>query len=163
MCVKKTRVCVLVTLLAAEVLAQRSAEDPHELLLRAIVRASSRLNSIANYSCLANVRRFRCSKPSHETLGCPICSADSTSRLISTDRLALEVAMFRDGEMFSWAGEGEFKTPDLGKLVGGGATLAGEFAAFPISILTELEPIDFEFHNGAFEFSVFESRHPLCY
>ncbi len=64
-------------------------------------------------------RRTKGSWPVHQTV---------------SDRLRLDVAVSRDGEMYSWVGENHFEDRSLARLVGGGATSTGAFSAFLTSI-----------------------------
>ena len=74
-------------------------------------------------------------------------SARWKTRLASSDRLRLDVAIADVQEMYSWAGANRFDDRDLDRLVNFGASTTGEFSGFLRAIFGVVDPSSF-LHAG---------------
>ena len=107
--------------------------------LRASVLDS--MNRVPRYTCVETVTRTR-SRPQYggrPPSACPALTEaraelDSSGFLVWHDRLRLDVAIGKDGEMFSWAGARTFETGDMDTLTSSGATGSGAFSSFLMSV-----------------------------
>src|SRR5207248_3521337 len=106
-------------------LAGGADRDPEEVLKRVTAKAVAARKVFPNYTCVETVTRnfFRPAAPGLPR-GCSLVleqrqhrAADAQLRLLSTDRLRLDVAMVQRGEVFSWVGVSKFDDSDLGRLV----------------------------------------------
>jgi hypothetical protein len=149
-----TRACGWLALGAC--LAGGADRDPKDVLKRVTAKAVAAGKAIPNYTCVETVNRnfFRPAAPGlpracslvleqrqHRTL-------DMQLRLLSTDRLRLDVAMVQRGEVFSWVGASKFDDSDLGRLVHSGPVGTGAFGAF-LSVVFGQDQPSFEFAKNA--------------
>ncbi|MGA8597249.1 MAG: hypothetical protein WB676_21240 [Bryobacteraceae bacterium] len=125
--------------------------DPTELLLNVRKKVMATVDRLPNYMCTETVDRSRLLP----TLGLtdiprfpkqaaseadPVASCNYlanlrkkpswTSRQIQSDRLQLDVAVSKEGEMYSLAGENRFRAGAPGDLIGTGLTSTGAFGIF---------------------------------
>lgn len=104
--------------------------DERALLAKAARNLENAVGAQRRYACEASVTR--------ERFG-PVGDG-SSGRLLTSERLRVEVAVFGGRQMFAWPGEGSFRYERLDDMVGGGASGTGEFGPFAASFLTESDP-----------------------
>lgn len=142
--------CGLVLLALATAAAQSPAVDPEELLRKAQHRVEQQADVLRNFTCTETVGRavYRPREKAGVVVNESDPSAPDSGFLLEwTDRLRLELAVFRGRELFSWPGAPEFRSPDFAELVGDeGASTSGEFGPFAISIfLSDVDPVSMHF------------------
>jgi hypothetical protein len=140
--------------LALVTLAACAAEDqdPVELLMRLRDQVMSHAGRIPNYTCIETIRRERFqpdggfAKQSCDTLLARRQKPDfaSTLRLMSIDRLRLDVAYTGEREIYSWAGANKFEDGEIDELIRDGAMGTGPFASMVVAIFTEGARFTFE-------------------
>src|SRR5579875_2325386 len=111
-----------------------AAFDPGELLRRATVGVSHSSDNLPRFACTETVQRslyVRKQAPRRQsttTQSLDVFSEVEPWRTLAwTDRVRLDVAVFDGRELFSWPGGQHFHHEDFDKLVGSGASSAGEF------------------------------------
>src|SRR5579864_719638 len=135
--------CVNLLLFSAAPL--HSEDEPRRVLLRISQSVMDTVERLPKYVCTQTVDRFQYEPERGKTHGraCDDIVAElNTSgkrRLTYSDRLRLDVAVSHDrsgldGEMYSWAGEGHFKSRDLFEIVPDGAMSTGTFSSMLASI-----------------------------
>jgi hypothetical protein len=121
---------VLVLFLSGSLCAQTPQVTPQQLfnkvreLIAAIVSAAPR------YTCVQTVERTWFDNTLSPMPGCAAPQdAPNLQHLVAVkqDRLRLDVGVVGADEVFSWHGENQFKTTDLGTMVSGGPITSGVF------------------------------------
>jgi hypothetical protein len=132
------RLLLLLCAFAAYGLAQQDSRrgDPESLLLQVRKKVMLKVNQLPKYLCTETIDRSTF-QPKAKVM---IRSCDDLARLRKkpdwkvhkdmSDRLRLDVAVSREGEMYSWSGEDHFHDRSLADLVRDGATSTGAFASF---------------------------------
>ncbi|MFZ0595275.1 MAG: hypothetical protein WAM39_32730 [Bryobacteraceae bacterium] len=125
--------------------------DPTELLLNVRKKVMATVDRLPNYICietvdrskflptlgLTNIPRFQ-KQAGYEAEPAASCNylanlrkkPSWATRQIQSDRLQLDVAVSKDGEMYSRAGENRFRAGAPGDLIGTGLTSTGAFGIF---------------------------------
>ncbi len=115
-------------------------EDGRAMLLAVRQKVMQTVYRLPRYLCTETVDR---STLQPDMVGPTVSCEDMASmrekgerrvHQILSDRLRLDVAVSRVGEMYSWVGENHFEDRSLAQLVGGGATSTGTFSSFLTSI-----------------------------
>ncbi len=106
------------------------AQPPGDLLRRVTRKVMDAIDSLPKYMCTETIERLQyepASSRTHEP-----CEPDphQRTRLMTSDRLRLDVAVSAAREMYSWVGESRFEDRSLFDLVGGGALSTGSFSSF---------------------------------
>src|ERR1043166_6968167 len=113
---------------------------PDAVLARLRQRVADDLRRMPNYTCVETISRHyfkpEVAPPANscDALGANNAPGGSSLLPWSFDRLRLDVAVSPSGELFSWAGAGEFEDRELTDIVGGGPIGTGAFGAFLTSI-----------------------------
>src|ERR1700689_1821259 len=112
--------------------------DPESLLLQVRKKVMAKVSQLPKYLCTETIDRSTF-QPKATVIGrsCDDLALlkkkpDWKVRKDTSDRLRLDVAVSREGEMYSWAGEDQFHDRGLADLVRDGATATGAFASFLI-------------------------------
>lgn len=115
--------------------------DPAQLLLEVRKRVVLTVTSLPKHLCTETIERTTFLP--RDAVVHPSCD-DLVSRKrqrdpgrvskYTADRLRLDVTIFGDNELFSWAGENHFEDKSLANLIAGGATSTGAFATLLGSI-----------------------------
>ena len=122
--------------------AARAASDPIQVLRRATQQVIASLREMPNCTCVEDVTRDYY-EPAASTLprACPVLleqrrhpTPDLALRLFSSDRLRLEVAMDRKGELFSWLGATRFEDTGIESVVRHGPIGSGSFGGYLTAI-----------------------------
>jgi hypothetical protein len=160
----RARGVCLYSLLSVTCLAQ---QDPSQLLRQIRHKVADSIGNLPRYLCTETVDR-KSLEPGLQARGrkagscAEILAAaekpNAKMQLFSSDRLRLDVAIARDGEMYSWVGGGQFEDKSLGDLVKQGATSTGAFGSYLQSIFVA-EAANFGF-KGEGEWN---GRHVLNY
>jgi hypothetical protein len=157
----------------------RADPSPAQILFNRLrEKVLDSMNRVPRYTCVETVTRaqYRPQYGGRPPLGCSALKAaraelNSNGFLMWHDRLRLDVAIGKDGEMFSWAGASAFETGEMDKLTSTGATGSGAFSSFLISIFgadgeqfryTGERDIELG-HLAAFEFAVPLARSHYSY
>jgi hypothetical protein len=129
--------------------AQQSAD---ELLARVHARVADTVGRLSNYMCTETVERkvYVLEAGGSKEPCAGLLAAKGHERLLSSDRLRLDVGASKSGEMYSWAGENRFQSETPGEIVGGGATSNGSFAALLFMIFT-MDPVKFSYRGERIE------------
>ncbi len=109
-------------------------QDPMQLLVQIRHRVADRLSHIPRYLCTETVdRTTRGPDPfySHGKVeSCAQQNRKSKMKLLTADRLRLDVAIIDNNESYSWVGEDRFQDQSLSELVRIGSTSTGAFGSF---------------------------------
>ncbi len=108
----------------------RPEVDGRVLLAKAARNLKDAAGAQRRYACEASVTRERFGPTEGSAAG----------RLLTSERLRVEVAVFGGRQMFAWPGDGSFRYERLDEMVGSGASGTGEFGPFAASFLTESDP-----------------------
>jgi hypothetical protein len=133
---------LLLSAIAASGFAQQDSRrgDPEWLLLQVRKKVMLKVNQLPRYLCTETIDRSTFQpKATVTSRACDDLALlrkkpDWKVRKDTSDRLRLDVAVSREGEMYSWAGEDQFHDRGLADLVRDGATATGAFASFLIDI-----------------------------
>ncbi len=113
---------------------------PEDLLSSLRHKLMDTIGRLPRYMCTQSVERYRyeSKKPSDAECG-PSRNAETRStkaklRLVSSDRLRLDVAVGATREIYSWPGENHFDDRGLFDLIRDGAISTGGFAGFVTAI-----------------------------
>jgi hypothetical protein len=137
----------------AAVLAAAAEYDPTEVLKRATQRVLDSARRIPNYTCVETVTRdYREPIAALLPRSCPVLleqrlhpTPDLLLLPYSKDRLRLDVAMSRKGEIFSWSGANRFEDREIDQVVRYGPMATGSFAGFLITVFeTDVRKFNFE-------------------
>ena len=121
---------------AAICLAQQPQTDPMQLLIQVRHKVAQGISHIPRYLCTESVEREKLRLPSGVKQDlCPeileaFANPSRRFRVVSADRLRLDVAVIDKREIYSWVGEGRFGDQSLSQLVNSGLTSTGSFGAF---------------------------------
>ena len=102
------------------------------LLSEVRAKVADSVGRLSNYMCTENIERtvYALKAAAQSTESCPdLLTAKGHGRLLSSDRLRLDVGASKSDEMYSWAGENRFYDRRPGEIVGHGATSNGSFTA----------------------------------
>lgn len=142
-------------LLLAWCLAVHAAEpDPDAVIKRATETVVASAARIPSYTCVETIAR-EYYWPAAATLprSCPVLmrerqhpTPDLVLRRAATDRLRLEVAMTRKGEIFSWVGASRFDDRPIERIVDG-PIMSGAFAGF-LSVIFKQDVRKFNFEGS---------------
>jgi hypothetical protein len=120
----------LVLLLSCSVCAQTPEITPQQLFNKVRQAVAAIVSAAPRYTCIQTVERTWF----HNTLSpMPGCAAPQDAPnlhdlvAVKQDRLRLDVGVVGPDEVFSWHGENQFKTTDLGTMVPGGPITSGVF------------------------------------
>jgi hypothetical protein len=126
--------------------AQQGAE---ELLAHVRAKVTDTVGRLSNYMCTETVERtvyvLQAAGGSKEPCA-GLLASKGHERLISSDRLRLDVGASKSGEMYSWAGENRFQGETPGEIVGRGTTSNGSFAAL-LSMIFTMDPVKFSYRG----------------
>jgi len=123
-------------LLAAVAATGCAQQDPMQLLIQIRHKVADRMSHIPRYLCTETVDRTTLGPDIFDSRGkvesCASLVAaqqnhKSKLKLITADRLRLDVAIIDKNESYSWVGEDRFKDESLSELVRVGATSTGAF------------------------------------
>jgi hypothetical protein len=150
-----------------------AAADPAEVLHRVLLKLRESLKVIPNYTCVETVTRDFYIPIAPLRRDCAVMlemkkhpTLDMQLRHAWTDRLRLEVALTKQGEILSWAGASRFDDRPIDELIREGPIGTGVFAALLASIFDQ-DVMTFRFErrvtvNGEdrleFSFDVPQSR-----
>jgi hypothetical protein len=124
--------CLLLCGLALSLEAQ---QDPARLLLQVSDRVRDSIRRLPRYMCTQTIDRQRYEPPSpKQRFKCDESIPAGELRLVSSDRLRLDVGVTGAGEIYAWAGAKQFEDRKLSELVTEGSTSTGTFASFLIAI-----------------------------
>lgn len=123
--------------------AQQQTANSMELLTHIRQKVSDALSRMPRYLCTETVERQKVQLP-FSIAGEPPCSDLGEAfgtyakrlRLVSSDRLRLDVAVINNHETYSWVNEGRFGDKSLSELVRSGLTANGSFGSFLQAIFT---------------------------
>jgi hypothetical protein len=114
-------------------------QDPMQLLIQIRHRVADRMNHIPRYLCTETVdRTTRAPDPFYsrgKVESCASLEAAQRNRklkmkMLTADRLRLDVAIIDNNESYSWVGEARFQDQSLSELVRIGSTSTGAFGSF---------------------------------
>lgn len=114
-------------------------QDPMQLLIQIRHRVADRLSHIPRYLCTETVdRTTRGPDPFYRHDKAESCASlvaaqqnhKSKMKLLTADRLRLDVAIIDNNESYSWVGEDRFQDQSLSELVQIGSTSTGAFGSF---------------------------------
>jgi hypothetical protein len=118
--------------------------DSTTIITRVLSRVRETTHGLPRYACLETVTRDYYAAVAPVMRSCELVLAgrehptpDLALRHTSTDRLRLEVAMGRNGELHSWAGDREFLDGNIDQLVREGPLGSGMFSGFLASIFEQ--------------------------
>jgi hypothetical protein len=130
--------CVISTSGVAQQYSHR--DDPESLLLGVRKKVMLKVNQLPKYLCTETIDRSTF-HPIPNVIGhsCDDLAllrekADWRVHKDTSDRLRLDVAVSRQNEIYSWAGEDRFEDRSLADLVQSGTTATGAFASFLMEI-----------------------------
>lgn len=111
------------------------APNPSDLLERARTRLLSDVSRQSRYICVQNITRHIYQSHSKGREGCANTTVDKERvrnvRLVSADRLQLDVAIAENREIHSWPGAFRFAEDEIRESVSNGGPFgSGDFAAF---------------------------------
>ncbi len=120
---------------------QQPQTDPMQLLVEVRRKIAESTSRMPRYLCTETVERRKSQlgsgsnwdKPCSETIAA-IVGHSKRLRLLSADRLRLDVAVIDRNEIYSWVGEGKFGDQSLSQLVKIGLTANGSFGSFLTAI-----------------------------
>jgi hypothetical protein len=123
--------------------------DSGAILSRIRARVQETRRGLPRYACIETVTRDYYTAVAPLPRSCELVIAsrehptpDLVLRRSSTDRLRLEVAMARNGELHSWAGDREFLGGNIDMLIREGPLGSGAFSGF-LAALFEVDVKDF--------------------
>lgn len=113
-----------------------NASDDGRLILQNIrQKVSAAISRSDNYICAQDLARFYYNAPK----ACQQPFAGRPQRLLSEDRLKLDVAVSQGSEIYSWHGEQRFAAANVGQVVREGPISSGSFNGYLRNIFTEPE------------------------
>ena len=113
------------------------ALEPDALLAQAMRKIERGFDRQRRFTCDAVIAR--------ETYG-------ARRRLLWTDRVHVDVAVFEGRQLYSWPGESAFGAASVKELTGTGASGSGEFGPFAASFLADSDPASIRHRrSGALE------------
>jgi hypothetical protein len=112
------------------VASARAQSTPGELLQQVSKKVLATVDRLPKYMCTQTIDRLQFEPaPGRPEPPCEPGPHKQT-RLTTSDRLRLDVAVSASHEMYSWVGESRFDDRDLFDLVHGGALSTGSFSSF---------------------------------
>jgi hypothetical protein len=124
-------------LCAAMVATSGAQQDPMQLLVQIRHKVADRMSHIPRYLCTETVERTtRGPDVFFERAKVESCDSQlaqnhkSKLKLLTADRLRLDVAIIDNNESYSWVGEERFQDQSLSEMVRVGATSTGAFGSF---------------------------------
>ena len=117
------------------------------LLSEVRAKVADSVRRLSNYMCTENIERtvYALKAAAQSTESCAdLLTAKGHGRLLSSDRLRLDVGASKSDEMYSWAGENRFYDRRPGEIVGHGATSNGSFTAL-LSMIFTSDPVRFSY------------------
>jgi hypothetical protein len=126
-------------LCAAMAVTGCAQQDPMQLLVQIRNKVADRMSHIPRYLCTETVDRTTRGPDAFSDRGkvesCASLVAaqqnhKSKLKLITEDRLRLDVAIIDNNESYSWVGEDRFRDESLSELVREGSTSTGAFGSF---------------------------------
>lgn len=116
---------VVAVLLAAAVARGQGGRDPAAVLEQARARLQAMARNLEKYVCVETLDRssYRSSN-----------KGAASERLVSTDRVRLEVSLAQGRELHSWPGATRFDARDVDALIGNGPVATGAFGGYLASV-----------------------------
>jgi hypothetical protein len=118
--------------------------DSTAIMARVLTRVRETTHGLPRYACIETVTRDYYAPVARVMRACEAVLAarehptpDLVLRHTSTDRLRLEVAMARNGELHSWAGDREFLDGNIDQLVREGPLGSGAFSGFLAAVFEQ--------------------------
>jgi hypothetical protein len=138
----------LAVLLSAMTVWVAADDDPVAVLMRVRDRVMAHAQRIPNHTCVETIVRDwydLAAGPPPRSCDALLgrrkrAGAGTLTRLASTDRLRLDVALAATREMYSWTGAGKFEEGEIDQLVRTGAIGTGSFAATLLGIFEARDP-----------------------
>jgi hypothetical protein len=126
------------------ILSGQTALDPARVLAQVREKVRATMKNIPKYACTQTIDRsyYAPARHQHGAVPCEQVSGEKDLRLVSTDRLRLEVAEGKEGEIHSWPGAGSFDLTEIDQIVDRGPFGTGSFGGYLLDI----------FDNGAAHF-----------
>jgi hypothetical protein len=157
---------IAISAVFCSVAAAQQQFDSKALLAQAIQRIEEHTRNLPRFTCSERVERQSFSADQHRlVLRGVAVTAVNFSRfkdqyvLEWTDRFRLEFAVFDGRQLFSWPGARSFDHAWPEELIGDGASTAGEFGPFAISVfLADADPASFIFEDGGYRYRVPRER-----
>jgi hypothetical protein len=135
---------VLLWTFASVLHAQQGGED---LLAKVRAKIIDSVGRLSNYMCTETIERtvYALQAAGQSTPFCEgLLERKGHGRLLSSDRVRLDVGASKSDEMYSWAGENRFYDRTPGEIVGHGATSNGSFTAL-LSMIFTSDPVKFSY------------------
>lgn len=143
----------IAAVLCGLVLTFRAQPAGEDLLAHVRAKVRDNVSRLSNYACTETVERkvYALRRGEISPKACEaLAEADRGGRLISADRLRLDVGASKPGlEMYSWAGEKRFDYKSQSQLVQG-LTSRGSFAGFLDMIFTK-DPVAISYRGESVE------------
>jgi hypothetical protein len=117
------------------------------LLAELRAKVADSVGRLSSYMCTQTIERrvYALQAAGQSPKSCAgLLDAKGHGRLLSSDRLRLDVGASKSDEMYSWAGENRFYDRRPGEIVGHGATSNGSFTALLAMIFTS-DPVRFSY------------------
>jgi hypothetical protein len=131
------RVKALLLCVALALCTFAQQQYPMKILIQLRHKVADSLSRVPRYLCTEVVDRqtLRIATNSRVPSSCPelvtaVQESKAKQKLLSSDRLRLDVALADNREIYSWVGEGRFGDQSLSQLVRIGSTSTGSFASF---------------------------------
>jgi len=135
------------------VLAVQAQQEGEQLLAHVRAKVTDTVGRLSNYVCTETVERtvYALKAVAGYKEPCAgLLAAKGHERLLSSDRLRLDVGASKSGEMYSWAGENRFQGETPGEIVDRGLTSNGTFAAL-LSMIFTVDPVKFSYRGERIE------------
>jgi hypothetical protein len=144
-------------LMCAALAAGQSRSDPSEVLNRVILKVRENSRRIPNYACVETVTRDYYTPLAQTPRACDVVLAGRKNPTIDmrlqhslTDRLRLDVAMSKHGELHSWVGASRFEDKSIDQIAGDGPLGTGAFGGF-VTVVFNHGPDQFTFQREVVE------------
>lgn len=143
--VRAVLICSFVSILYA----QQSGEGT---LTQVRAKVADIVGRLSNYMCTETIERtiyVLRSEPKESCAG--LLRVKGHGRLVSSDRIRLDVGSWKSNEFYSWAGENRFSDQTPAEIVGSGTTSNGSYTAL-LSMIFTSDPAKFTYigaHKGA--------------
>jgi hypothetical protein len=118
-----------------------------DLPARVRSQVAQQLSRLSNYMCTETVERT-VYVGLQTAAKAQSCSETGPRRALYSDRLRLDVGVLKSGEMYSWAGESEFRNLALADLVRRGVISNGNYASL-LDMVFALDPVRFSYRGEA--------------
>jgi len=116
-------------------LTLQAQQGGEELLAHVRAKVAGTVGRLSNYMCTQTVDRM-----------VYLLAAKKPGRLLSSDRLRLDVGAAKSGELYSWAGDNRFHDRTPAEIVGRGVTSNGSFEAL-LSMIFTTDPVEFSYRG----------------